>query len=225
MILLLALFLGPILWFLYRAIVVLKETSNRRRTSLKDRPLRQDGDGPIKTLAVLGSGGHTTEMLQLLKTVDSKAYSPLIFVVAESDTTSERRVEAFEGGRKPDQTFRIPRSREVGQSYISSIGTTLYAFFFCMKLVWDVKPDLLLCNGPGTCLPIAIATLFYRILGVCEGNLVFIESFCRVESLSLTGKLLYPLADLFIVHWDELHQKFPKSCTISTFVPNKSKES
>jgi len=190
-----------------------------RRLSLA-RPPRSKA--PIKTLVVLGSGGHTTEMLQLLSNLDPHIYAPMIYVVADTDDTSERRYKAA-GGRQPDVVFTIPRSREVGQSYLSSIGSTLYSFVFCCRLVFRIRPNLLLCNGPGTCLPVAICTLFYRILGWCEGNLVFVESFCRVGSLSLTGRLLYPVADLFVVHWDELHARYPRSTTVSTFVPNKSK--
>eukprot|EP00543_Licmophora_paradoxa_P000606 CAMPEP_0202450056 /NCGR_PEP_ID=MMETSP1360-20130828/8711_1 /ASSEMBLY_ACC=CAM_ASM_000848 /TAXON_ID=515479 /ORGANISM="Licmophora paradoxa, Strain CCMP2313" /LENGTH=175 /DNA_ID=CAMNT_0049068181 /DNA_START=95 /DNA_END=622 /DNA_ORIENTATION=+ len=174
-------------------------------------------------MVVLGSGGHTSEMLQILKHVDPKIYSPLIYVIASTDSTSERRVKAF-GGRQPDQTLRIPRSREVGQSYVTSVATTLWSFLFCFWIVLKNRPNVLLCNGPGTCLPVAIAALIFRVIGLCEGNLVFVESFCRVESLSLTGKLLYPLADMFIVHWDELHEKFPRSLTISTLVPNKGRK-
>lgn len=135
---------------------------------------------PISTLVVLGSGGHTTEMLHLLKNLNAQQYQPLVFIVATTDTTSLRRVEAF-GGRQPDKVYRIPRSREVGQSYISSIGTTLWSFIFAFQLVfWEIRPGLLLCNGPGTCLPIAVVTFLCRLLGLCEGQIVFVESFCRV---------------------------------------------
>ena len=47
-----------------------------------------------KTLVVLGSGGHTAEMLTLIEKLDAKRYSPLLFVVAKSDSTSRKRVEA-----------------------------------------------------------------------------------------------------------------------------------
>ena len=36
---------------------------------------------------------------------------------------------------------------------------------------------------------------------------MFVESFARVQALSLTGKLLYPLADRFVVQWPQLVQK------------------
>jgi beta-1,4-N-acetylglucosaminyltransferase len=134
---------------------------------------------PISTVVVLGSGGHTTEMLQLLQSLNPDLYQPLTFIVAKTDTTSLRRVEAM-SIRKPDVVHHIPRAREVGQSYWTSIGTTLWSLFFTLALVFRVRPGLLLCNGPGTCLPIAVWTFMGRILGLWEGKIVFCESFCRV---------------------------------------------
>jgi beta-1,4-N-acetylglucosaminyltransferase len=164
-------------------------------------------------------------MLALIKDLDPAIYAPLIYMVATTDDTSERRVAAVGGTRLADFVLKLPRSREVGQSYISSVFTTLWSFLVALYLVMRVRPNLLLCNGPGTCLPVAIATLFYRILGFCEGNICFVESFCRVTSFSLTGRLLYPLADLFVVHWEELKVIYPKCHTVSTFVPNNKPKS
>ena len=36
----------------------------------------------------------------------------------------------------------IPRSREVGQSYVTSVYTTLVACFAAMQVVWQEKPQL-----------------------------------------------------------------------------------
>ena len=173
---------------------------------------------PLKTLVVLGSGGHTTEMLDLIKNLNPKRYTPVVYVIATTDTTTEHRFQAM-GGRLPDSIWRIPRSREVGQSYSSSIVTTLYSFLHAIYLVGSVRPGLVLCNGPGTCLPIAVVAFVLRVLGVCECQIVFVESFCRVTSLSLTGRLLYNLVDLFVVHWEPLLKKYPRSRLVSTFLP------
>ncbi|KAI2500651.1 Oligosaccharide biosynthesis protein Alg14 like [Fragilaria crotonensis] len=206
--------------FLVRTYQVLSSIQNHRDT--KERPVRTKL--PLKTLVVLGSGGHTTEMLQMIQQLNPQTYDPLVYIVATTDDTSERRINAF-GGRLPSETYFIPRSREVGQSYVTSIASTLYAMIFSLWIVFKTRPALLLCNGPGTCIPVAAATLLARVFGLCEGNVVFVESFCRVESLSLTGRILYPIADMFLVHWDELHAKFPRSQTVSTFVPNTSRGS
>lgn len=172
----------------------------------------------ISTVVVLGSGGHTTEMLELLKSLDPQQYAPLTFIVAQTDTTSLRRVDAM-NIRGADYIYSIPRSREVGQSYATSILTTMWSLVYTFGLVLRIRPGLLLCNGPGTCLPIAVWTFLGRILCLCEGKIVFCESFCRVKTLSLTGKLLYHIVDIFVVHWAQLQAKFPRSQLVTTFVP------
>lgn len=50
----------------------------------------------------------------------------------------------------------IPRPRKVGQSYFTSIFTTIWTILFCVwSLVCDPL-DLILCNGPGICVCIGI---------------------------------------------------------------------
>jgi beta-1,4-N-acetylglucosaminyltransferase len=73
-------------------------------------------------------------------------------------------------------------------------------------LVLRVRPQLILANGPGTALPPCLCAFALRALlplPLFSVTVVFVESFCRVRSLSLTGRLLYPLADKFIVHWPQ----------------------
>jgi hypothetical protein len=54
-------------------------------------------------------------------------------------------------------------------------------------VVLDHRPDVVLLNGPGTCIPIAAAALLLRLLGVCCGRVVYVESIARVYRLSLSG--------------------------------------
>jgi beta-1,4-N-acetylglucosaminyltransferase len=206
-----------ILAFLMRAawivLVEIPATRKRKHLSLASTLNRkqQKRSLPIKTLIVLGSGGHTAEMLSMTKHLDPAHYH-ITYIKAATDTTSRQRLD------DDNVTVHdIPRSREVGQSYLSSIFSTLRAQWYCLWLVGRLAPDLILCNGPGTCLPVCLAALFFRVTGR-PNSIVFCESYCRVETLSLTGKLLYPLADMFVVHWPELHQKFPRTVLVSTFV-------
>ena len=204
---------------LLRIAVVLKQIQRAEKIGPGASTVRRTR--PISTVVVLGSGGHTTEMLQLLQSLNHEQYKPLTFIVARTDTTSLPRVTAMKV-RRADAIHFIPRSREVGQSYASSILTTIWSIIYSSGLVLWIRPGLLLCNGPGTCLPIAICTFLGRILGLWEGKIVFCESFCRVKTLSLTGKLLYPIVDLFVVHWEQLQATFPRSHLVSTFVPRQS---
>jgi beta-1,4-N-acetylglucosaminyltransferase len=227
--------------FVFRAawiiLVEIPATRKRKRmfSSLIDATtLTKNGKRqllPIETLVILGSGGHTAEMLRMIKHLDPAQYH-ITYIKAATDTTSRQRLENENDPNTNNQSavpvittvHDIPRSREVGQSYLSSIFTTLRAQLYCLWLVGRLAPDLILCNGPGTCLPVCLAALLYRVIGFGykrpSSCLVFCESYCRVETLSLTGKLLYPLADLFVVHWPELHRKYPNTVLVSTFVVN-----
>ena len=205
-----------------------------------------DGSKPrtnnnFKTMVVLGSGGHTSEMLAMLLLLsegqekeEQEAESSteplywrknLVFVLASTDTTSYDRLllqlqkQRHENGPPPlIQVHKIPRAREVGQSYLSSVGTTLYAFLHSFRVFLQERPQLLICNGPGTCLPLCFVAFLCRFCALTRTQIVFVESYCRVHTLSLTGKLLYPLVDLFCVHWPYLQQHYPQSVLLSVFV-------
>lgn len=182
------------------------------RSGRLQKPGRQ-GSETVKTMVVLGSGGHTMEMMCLTKGLDRARYSPLIYVKAHTDTTSEVRVRSREEEEKNIQNclfISIPRSREVGQSYVSSLFTTLYALTYSIWLVYKTNPDLLLTNGPGTAIPLCFSAFFLQLLLGRETHIVFVESFCRVQSLSMTGKLVYLICSRFLVQWPNLVKKYPR---------------
>ncbi|XP_015524186.1 UDP-N-acetylglucosamine transferase subunit ALG14 [Neodiprion pinetum] len=160
---------------------------------------------PVRTMIVLGSGGHTTEILRIISTMRSKCYSPRIYVRASTDTISEAKVRNIEGNVIDYKVFDIRRSREVHQSYSASVATTILAIFDSIPLVWTQKPDLILCNGPGTCVPLCIVVFILKLMFLTNARVIFIESFCRVKTLSLSGKILYYLADFVIVRWPYLN--------------------
>lgn len=167
-------------------------------------------------------GGHTTEMMRLVGSL-SPYYKPRIYVLAESDRMSAEKIVSFEK-IKTDRSssefkiLRIPRSREVHQSWLSTILTTLNAVFFSFPLVFGEKPDLLLCNGPGTCIPICLAVFVLKVSGLKDVRMVFVESICRVKTLSLSGKILYHFADHFFVQWKQLQEKYPNTLYLGRLV-------
>lgn len=162
--------------------------------------------GSEGTMVVLGSGGHTSEMIPVLQRLGGAKYAPVHLVMADTDTTSKDRVWAALPASVSVTLHRIPRSREVGQSYLSSIASTLQATAAAAGLLFSTRPHTIITNGPGTCLPILA-------LGRLRPGtrLVFIESFCRVTSLSLTGRLVYRWVDLFVVQWPQLVSLYPRA--------------
>ena len=107
---------------------------------------------------------------------------------------------------------------QVGQSYVSSVVTTLKALVYCLLPVVTHQPQLLLVNGPGTCLPVALITWLLHVLRLSRCQIIFVESLCRVKSLSLTGKILQHFATESLVLWPELAEKHPKTKYIGKFL-------
>ena len=167
---------------------------------------------PCSTLVVLGSGGHTAEMLRILGGMRLENYQPRVYVAAGSDSMSVTKAEAFESRQDCRADVRkIPRARQVLQSYLTSVFSTLLSVAYCVPLVLRVWPDLVLCNGPGTCIPVCATAFLIKFMGLHDVKLVYVESICRVEALSLSGKLLYYLADHMVVQWPELQNKYPRT--------------
>lgn len=156
---------------------------------------------PTKVLIILGSGGHTAEMLRIVKHLDIKNYTPRVYIHAQTDKLSAEKVRDLEGDNKDYKIMKIYRSREVRQSYLTSIWTTVLAILNCLPILWRENPELILCNGPGTCVPLCVIAFLFKVLFITENIIIFIESFCRVKTFSLTGKILYYLADHVIVQW------------------------
>lgn len=112
----------------------------------------------------------------------------------------------------------VPRTREVGQSWVTSAFTTLRALISSLLVLCRHQPTLILSNGPGTCVPLCVGAVMLRVLGVCPSRVVFVESLCRVHSLSLSGHLLYPLSDHFLVQWPQLTKSHPRACYMGRLV-------
>ena len=174
-------------------------------------------------MIIFGSGGHTTEMLLILGNTNIfEKYGEIHFVIGHSDTWSLRKVTDYYksiGINIENQSnlkiHKLFRAREVKQSFLTSIFTTLIAilhsFIIIAKVTAFSKIDLVLTNGPGTAVPMCYCywIISKAMLFNLKSKIVFIESFCRVNSLSLTAKLMRPILSKFVVQWEDLHRKYP----------------
>lgn len=118
------------------------------------------------------SGGHTGEMVRLLSTLDFRRFSPRLYLVARTDDTSAKRVQHLECSKDSTadsvsihmiffthtmrvcfpfetwvlffqfQTVAISRSREVHQSWISTVISFMQSTLESIKIVLSYQPDL-----------------------------------------------------------------------------------
>ncbi|KAL3739563.1 hypothetical protein ACJRO7_020903 [Eucalyptus globulus] len=186
------------------------------------KPLHGKSWRTYSTLIVLGSGGHTAEMLNLLSVLQKDRFTPRFYIAAATDNMSLQKARMMEdslinaAGVKVEETakyLQIYRSREVGQSYVTSVWTTLVATAHALYLMIQLRPEVILCNGPGTCIPLCAIAFLFKVLGIRWSSIFYMESIARVKRLSLSGLLLYKLqvADQFFVQWPELQRKYPRA--------------
>ena len=188
-----------------RIYLCLPKGSKQARESKKSLPLGGKGER-VKTMVYFGSGGHTTEMIRLIQGLAPSKYSPMIFAIGHTDITSIDKVRGSNIGalEKRAKWLRIFRNREVKQSWVTTIFTSIWSMVQAFYVMYRTRPQLLICNGPGTCVSLCYSAFALNILGLSSTRIVFVESFCRTEGLSLTGKLLLYISDQFIVQWPQL---------------------
>lgn len=151
----------------------------------------------MKLLVVLGEGGHTTELLHLVDLLgDGYDYH---YIVAAEDALSVSRI------RRPGPVYTLRRPRHKSMSITQGAWRTVGVSWQTLRLLWQLRPTAILSTGPALAVPVA---MMGKALGA---QLIFIETGSRVKALSLTGRLLYPVADLFFVQWPQLQEKLPRA--------------
>lgn len=149
--------------------------------------------------------GHTTEMLEIVKKLKPDKYTPRFYIVAKNDQNSVDKLMALETNPDDYKIYMITRSRNVHQSYLSSLFTTCKSLLDCIPLLMHAQPDLILSNGPATCVPVCLVAFLFKVFYInSRCKIAFIESYCRVKSLSLSGWILLYLTDIFIVQWPKI---------------------
>ena len=76
---------------------------------------------------------------------------------------------------------------------------------FAWNAVRRRDPDVIVSTGAGLAVPFFVIG---RLLG---RRLVYVESLTRSETLSVSGRLVYPLADRFFVQWPQLARRYRKA--------------
>lgn len=76
--------------------------------------------------------------------------------------------------------------------------------FLAFKVLIKEKPDIIISTGAAVAIP-----FFYigKLFGI---KLIYIEVYDRITSATLTGRVVYPITDSFIVQWEEQKKFYPK---------------
>lgn len=70
------------------------------------------------------------------------------------------------------------------------------------------KPDVIISSGAAVAVPFFYLAKLFRI------KTIYIEVFDRIDSPTVTGKIVYPVTDVFIVQWEEMKEIYPKAINL-----------
>ena len=145
----------------------------------------------MKIALVGSSGGHLTHLYLLKKFWENEDRFWVTF--DKTDAKSILQEERF-------YPCYYPTNRNVK----NTIKNTILAF----KILRKEKPDLIISSGA------AVAVPFFWLGKLFGAKTVYIEIFDRIDKPTLTGKLVYPVTDKFIVQWEELKKVYPKAINL-----------
>ena len=147
-----------------------------------------------KVLFISSTGGHLNELLQLsplFKKYDS-------YIITEKDKANENLKEKY--GKN---FYFLPYGTRA--KLFTYIFKYLYLCFKTVFLYIKIRPQVIVTTGTHTAGPMCI-------LGKIFGSkIIYIETFANTNRKTATGRLIYPIADLFIVQWEEMLKIYPKA--------------
>lgn len=147
-----------------------------------------------RVLFIASAGGHLNELMQL-EPMFQNYDSYLITEKIKSNMSLKKKY-----GKK--LSFLVFGSKDHMLTYP-------FKFLYnCIKTVFlfiKIRPKVVVTTGTHTAVPMCyLAKLFGR-------KVIFIETFANSTTKTLSGKLVYPIADLFIVQWESMLELYPKA--------------
>lgn len=82
--------------------------------------------------------------------------------------------------------------------------------FVAWKVLRKERPDVLISSGA------AVAVPFFYLGKLMGCKLIYIEVYDRIDKPTMTGKMVYPIVDKFIVQWEELKKVYPKAVNLGS---------
>lgn len=146
-----------------------------------------------KVLFISSTGGHLNELLQLkpiFKNYDS-------YLITEKTKSTIGLKYKFN-----NVNYLVYGTKDHKFSYIFKF---LYNCIKSLVLYIKIRPKVIVTTGTHTAVPMCYIGKIFR------SKIIFIETFANSKSKTMAGKLVYPIADTFIVQWKSMLKLYPKA--------------
>lgn len=145
----------------------------------------------MKKICFIASTGGHFEQLMMLKPLMDKYES---FIITEKIGYS-----VIKDNRKLYYLSQVNRHEK------SFIFKMIINFIKTFKIFIKENPDVVISTGALATIPMCLISKIFR------KKVIFIESFAKVTSPTLTGKLVYKFADQFYVQWEQMKKHYPNA--------------
>lgn len=145
-----------------------------------------------KVIFVSSSGGHLSEILKLEKLFNEYDY---LLVTEKTEVTTKLK----------DKYNMNYLKYGPNKNKFKYIGSVIYNIFKSIKILIKFKPSTVISTGAQVG---GIMCFLAKLLGK---KVIYIESLAKVNTLSTTGKMVYPFANKFYVQWESLEKKYKKA--------------
>ncbi len=146
-----------------------------------------------KVMFISSTGGHLTELLQL-----SSMFSKYDSYLITEKTASNLKLKT----RYKNVNYLLYGTKDHLFSYPFKL---LFNCFKSLYLYIKIKPDFIITTGAHTAGPMCC-------LGKIFGSkIIYIETFANIHTRTVTGRLIYKFADLFLVQWESMLELYPKA--------------
>lgn len=147
-----------------------------------------------KVLFISSTGGHLSEMMQLKDLFSKYDYH---IITEKTKSTLE-----FRNKYKNRVDYLVYGTKDHLITYPFKL---LYNCLKSLVLYFKIHPDYIITTGAHTAGPICCIG---KIFG---SRIVYIETFANITTKTVTGRLLYPISDKFIVQWSSMKKLYPKA--------------
>jgi beta-1,4-N-acetylglucosaminyltransferase len=145
-------------------------------------------------LVIYGAGGHKSEMRRLLQYLNDVS-SPEIVSLGSGPLLCN------ELAHYEISDVRSKKSRL--KSLLLFLPIVLMTLLKVVDIVRRYRVVGVISTGPGLCI---MPMLLLRSIGI---KTVFLETFCRFESRSMTGRIMYKIAHRFLIQNRQLQALYP----------------
>lgn len=147
-----------------------------------------------KVLFISSTGGHLSELMQLKSLFSKFPY----YIVTEKTKSNEYLAEDYKG---KVAYLKYGTKKNLFTYFFIYIFNIIKSFIIFLKQ----KPDVVVTTGTHTAVPMCyIAKVFRK-------KVIYIETFANRNSKTVAGRFVYPIADVFVVQWEEMKKIYPKA--------------